>query len=63
VQLVISKTNCSAGEALTPPGRLAAMEQRFNAMLDAIKLVQPAPENFYGSLSETNKRHVGAPQS
>jgi hypothetical protein len=60
------KANCSADEALTPPGRLAAMEQRLDAMLEAIKLVQPALENLYGSLSDEQKarfNQLGAPQS
>jgi len=49
------KANCPANETLTPPGRAAAMEQRLNAMLDAIKIVQPALENFYGKLSDEQK--------
>jgi hypothetical protein len=60
------KANCSAEEALTPPGRVAAMEQRLNAMLEAIKIVQPALESFYGSLSDEQKarfNQLGAPQS
>jgi hypothetical protein len=60
------KANCSADEALTPPGRVAAMEQRLNAMLEAIKIVQPAFESFYGSLSDEQKarfNQLGAPQS
>jgi hypothetical protein len=60
------KANCSANEALTPPGRVAAMEQRLNAMLEAIKIVQPALESFYGSLSDEQKarfNQLGAPQS
>jgi hypothetical protein len=60
------KANCSADEALTPPGRVAAMEQRLNAMLEAIKIVQPALESFYGSLGDEQKarfNQLGAPQS
>jgi hypothetical protein len=60
------KANCSADAALTPPGRVAAMEQRLNAMLEAIKIVQPALESFYGSLSDEQKarfNQLGAPQS
>jgi hypothetical protein len=60
------KANCSADEALTPPGRVAAMEQRLNAMLEAIMIVQPALESFYGSLSDEQKarfNQLGAPQS
>ena len=49
------KANCPAAETLTPPGRAAAMEQRLNTVLDAIKIVQPALENFYGKLSDEQK--------
>jgi hypothetical protein len=59
------KANCSAEGALTPPGRVAAMEQRLNAMLEAIKIVQPALESFYGSLTDEQKarfNQLGAPQ-
>jgi LTXXQ motif family protein len=59
------KANCSADQALTPPGRVAAMEQRLNAMLEAIKIVQPALESFYGSLSDEQKarfNQLGAQQ-
>jgi hypothetical protein len=49
------KANCPADETLTPPGRAAAMEQRLNAVLDAIKIVQPALETFYGKLSDEQK--------
>jgi hypothetical protein len=58
------KANCSAEEALTPPGRVAAMEQRLNAMLEAIKIVQPALESFYGSLTDEQRarlNQLGAP--
>ncbi len=47
--------NCSTEEALTPPGRLAAMEQRLDAMLKAIDVVQPALTAFYDSLSDEQK--------
>ena len=61
------KANCPAAEqSLTPPGRIAAMEQRLKTMLDAIKLVQPALENFYGSLTDEQKARfnlLGSQQS
>jgi hypothetical protein len=61
------KTNCPAAEqSLTPPGRIAAMEQRLKTMLDAIKLVQPALERFYGSLTDEQKARfnlLGSQQS
>ena len=49
------KANCSVDQTLTPPARVAAMEQRLNAMLEAIKIVQPALENFYGLLTDEQK--------
>jgi hypothetical protein len=49
------KANCSLDQTLTPPARVAAMEQRLNAMLEAIKIVQPALENFYGLLTDEQK--------
>jgi hypothetical protein len=52
----VLKANCPADETLTPPGRVAAMEQRLNSMLQAIKIVQPALENFYGTLTDDRRR-------
>jgi hypothetical protein len=49
------KANCPAEQALTPPARVAAMEQRLNAMMEAIKIVQPALDSFYGSLTDEQK--------
>jgi hypothetical protein len=49
------KANCPAAETLTPPARAAAMEQRLNAVVEAIKIVQPALEKFYGKLSDEQK--------
>jgi hypothetical protein len=39
----------------TPVGRLEAMESRLEAMVDAAKIVQPALETFYSSLSSEQK--------
>jgi hypothetical protein len=42
------------------------MEQRFNAMLEAIKIVQPLLETFYGGLSDEQKarfNQLGSPQT
>ena len=49
------KANCPLDQMLTPPGRVAAMEKRLNAIMEAIKIVQPALENFYGSLADEQK--------
>jgi hypothetical protein len=47
--------NCPQDASLTPPGRVAAMEQRLNAMLQALDTVQPALTSFYNSLSDEQK--------
>ena len=49
------KAHCPTDPTLTPPGRVTAMEQRLKAMLEAINIVQPALENFYGSLTDEQK--------
>jgi histone H3/H4 len=47
--------DCPTYRALTPVGRLQAMEQRLDAMLRAAQTVQPALEKFYGSLGDEQK--------
>ena len=47
--------NCPTEETLTPPARLAAMEARLDAMLQALDVVQPALTAFYNSLSDEQK--------
>ena len=47
--------NGQAQEMFTPPGRIAAMEQRLDAMLQAVETVRPALTRFYGSLSDEQK--------
>jgi hypothetical protein len=42
-------------QALTPPGRIVAMEQRLNATLQAVETLRPALTKFYGSLSDEQK--------
>jgi hypothetical protein len=49
------KGNCPAYQALTPTGRVQAMEQRFSAMLEAVRTVQPALTKFYEALSDEQK--------
>jgi len=51
----ILNANCPTGETLTPPGRVAAMEQRLSGMLQAIETVRPALNKFYGSLNDEQK--------
>jgi hypothetical protein len=44
----------------TPPGRLTAMETRLEAMLGAVRSVQPALDRFYQSLSDEQKARFNA---
>ena len=46
---------CPEDVPLTPPGRLAAMEKRLQAMVEAAKTVKPALDGFYASLSNEQK--------
>ena len=46
---------CPDETPLTPPGRLAAMEKRLQAMIDAANTVKPALDSFYASLSNEQK--------
>jgi hypothetical protein len=49
------QANCPQFEALTPTSRVAAIEQRLEAMLQAVQTVEPALQQFYGSLSDEQK--------
>jgi hypothetical protein len=49
------KTDCPTYRPITPVVRIDAMEQRLDAMLRAINIVQPALQKFYGSLSDEQK--------
>ena len=51
----VLKDGCKPVDALTPPDRLAAADTRLDAMLEAIKLVRPALEDFYAKLSDEQK--------
>ena len=51
---------CSAQIVLTAPGRLAAMQQRIEAMVSAVGAVQPALTKFYGLLDDEQKARFNA---
>jgi hypothetical protein len=51
----LMKSACPTDLPSTPPGRLAAMHQRIATMLQALKLVRPALDKFYQSLSSEQK--------
>ena len=49
------KADCSSYQALTPTGRVEAMEKRLQAMLSTVRTVQPALTRFYDGLSDEQK--------
>jgi len=49
------KASCTGEANVTAPGRAAGMEQRLKAALQALDIVQPALERFYGLLSDEQK--------
>ncbi|WGS01363.1 Spy/CpxP family protein refolding chaperone [Bradyrhizobium sp. ISRA443] len=56
----VFKDSCTDSYALTPPGRLRSMLNRISATLEAIKIVRPALENFYNSLSDEQQARFNA---
>ena len=54
------KAACPTDIALTAPSRLAAMQQRIEAMIAAVATVQPTLEKFYGFLSDEQKARLTA---
>jgi hypothetical protein len=54
------KSACQPDGALTPPARLAAIAKRLDTMLQAVRLVRPALEDFYATLSDEQKAHFEA---
>lgn len=56
----IIRASCPTQVAATAPGRLAAMQQRVEALVKAVELVQPALDKFYGSLTDEQKARFNA---
>ena len=57
------KSTCSSYQALTPVGRVEAMEQRLEATLAATRTVKPALAKFYDMLSDEQKAKFNALRS
>jgi LTXXQ motif family protein len=57
------KANCPSYQALTPTGRVEAMEKRFSATLEAVHTVQPALTKFYDGLSDEQKARFNSLRS
>jgi hypothetical protein len=54
------KTSCQGDDAVTPPARLAAVGKRLDNMLQAVKSVRSALDDFYGTLSDEQKTQFEA---
>jgi hypothetical protein len=52
------KTACPNDVASTAPGRLAAMQTRLEAMISAVRIVQPPLDHFYGLLNDEQKTRL-----
>jgi hypothetical protein len=54
------KASCLTDDPLTPPARLAAVGKRLDTMLQAVKMVSSALNDFYGTLSDEQKARFEA---
>src|SRR5437868_5909009 len=54
------KESCGGSYAMTPPGRLRTMTNRISATLEAVRIVRPALEKFYSSLSDEQQARFNA---
>lgn len=54
------RATCPNEPALTAPARLGMMQQRIEAMLGAVDMLQPPLQDFYGSLNDEQKVQFGA---
>ena len=57
------KANCPSFQALTPTGRVEAMEKRLQATLFAVRTVRPALTRFYDSLNDEQKARFNSLRS
>jgi hypothetical protein len=56
----VFRESCGDSYAMTPPGRLRAMTNRISATLEAVRIVRPALEKFYNSLSDEQQARFNA---
>ena len=54
------KSSCQTTEAITPPARLEAVGKRLDVMLQAVRTVRAALDDFYGKLSDEQKAQFEA---
>jgi LTXXQ motif family protein len=51
---------CPKNDAASPTGRIEALERRLSAMLEAVRTLQPALDDFYATLSDEQKARLAA---
>jgi hypothetical protein len=54
------RSACPTSISLTAPNRLTSMQQRIEAMIEAVAIVQPALDNFYSLLNDEQKARLNA---
>ena len=54
------KAACEPNEVMTPPARMAAIRKRLEVMLDGIKSVRAALDDFYATLNDEQKAQFEA---
>jgi hypothetical protein len=54
------KSACQPSDVMTPPARMAAISKRLDVMLDGVKSVRAALEDFYATLSDEQKAQFEA---
>jgi hypothetical protein len=54
------KAACQPGDVMTPPARFAAIGKRLDTLLQAVKQVRAALEDFYATLSDEQKAQFEA---
>ena len=52
------RDKCPTDNPVTPTARAAATEQQLQAMLEAVRMVRPGLDDFYGSLTDDQKAHL-----
>jgi hypothetical protein len=54
------KAACEPSDVMTPPARMAAVRKRLDTMLDGVKSVRTALEDFYATLNDEQKAQFEA---
>jgi len=54
----VMRSACRTNAPATMPARMEAMEKRMDAMLQAVKIVRPALEGFYATLTDEQKKRL-----